>query len=31
MNPVERGKFIDVEAVVDTEAIYTVVSRALLE
>ncbi len=31
INPAEREKFADVEAVADTGAIYTVVSRALLE
>lgn len=30
-NPAEEEKFIDVEGVVDTGAIYTVVNRALLE
>jgi len=31
VNPVEREKFTDVEGVVDTEAIYTVVNRMVLE
>ncbi|MEM3712541.1 MAG: hypothetical protein QXR97_03280 [Thermoproteota archaeon] len=31
INPVEKEKHIDVEGVVDTGTIYTVVGRALLE
>lgn len=31
VNPVEREKFTDVEGVVDTGAIYTVVNRMVLE
>jgi len=31
INPMEREKHLDVEGVVDTGAIYTVVGRALLE
>lgn len=31
INPVDREKYLDVEGVVDTGAIYTVVGRALLE
>ena len=30
-NPADRSKFVDVEGVVDTGAIYTVISRSYLE